>query len=84
MRYFFLAFSSLLVFCQHIVTGQSVALNREGYRLEAVRTVHPIEVDGILDEAVWKNTGKTSPFHRITPIDTGYARCTNRSDDGLR
>ncbi|MFO7670110.1 MAG: DUF5916 domain-containing protein [Bacteroidales bacterium] len=74
MRYFFPASSLFLLFCFSFLSGQSVAVNRDGYRLGAIRTNHPVEVDGILDDAVWQNAGRASRFHRIEPIDTGYAR----------
>ncbi len=32
-----------------------------------------MEVDGLLDEPIWSQSEKTTPFHRILPIDTGYA-----------
>jgi len=31
-------------------------------------------IDGRLEEEVWSKAEKTTSFHRITPIDTGYAR----------
>ncbi len=54
--------------------GQTTPINRGAFRLHAKKTDHPIAVDGILDEAIWSSTEKTTPFHRILPIDTGYAQ----------
>jgi hypothetical protein len=31
-------------------------------------------IDGRLEEEVWSKAERTTSFHRITPIDTGYAR----------
>jgi len=58
---------------QHL-HGQVTAVNREDYRLQASKISQKIEVDGILDEAIWSRAERTTPFFRITPIDTGYAK----------
>ncbi|MFH0757553.1 MAG: DUF5916 domain-containing protein [Bacteroidota bacterium] len=74
MRYFSPAFSIYLIFCFSTATGQSPAVNRDGYRIKALKTEEAIKVDGILDEAIWQNADRASRFHRIQPIDTGYAK----------
>ncbi|RLD55500.1 MAG: hydrolase, partial [Bacteroidetes bacterium] len=56
------------------LSGQDTAVNRSNFRLQALKTDQRIEVDGILDEAIWSRAERTTPFHRITPIDTGYAK----------
>jgi len=66
-------FLLLLFSISYTLTGQNRAVNRTNYRLHALKTDQPVEIDGILDEAIWSRAEKTSPFHRITPIDTGYA-----------
>jgi hypothetical protein len=38
-----------------------------------METDQVFKIDGILDEELWSKAEKTSPFFRITPIDTGYA-----------
>ncbi|RLD92395.1 MAG: hydrolase, partial [Bacteroidetes bacterium] len=53
--------------------GQNTPVNRADYRLQAMETDQTFKIDGILDEEVWSKAEKTSPFFRITPIDTGYA-----------
>jgi len=63
----------ILVFVQPLY-GQSTPVNRENFRLHASKIDQKIEVDGILDEAIWSQAQRTTPFYRITPIDTGYAR----------
>ncbi|MCK5137474.1 MAG: carbohydrate binding family 9 domain-containing protein [Bacteroidales bacterium] len=55
------------------VFAQSTPVNRGNYRLQVIRTESPITVDGVLDEKIWSQAEKTSPFYRILPIDTGYA-----------
>jgi hypothetical protein len=65
---------TLLLFCFYSLPGQSDAVNRNAYRILAKRTDQPVTVDGILDEPVWLDAEETSPFHRILPIDTGFAR----------
>jgi len=57
-----------------ILYGQATPVNRGKFRLQATKINQEIVVDGILDEAIWKQAERTTPFHRITPIDTGYAR----------
>jgi len=56
------------------VSGQSIPVNRDNYRLQIIRTENPITVDGVLDEKIWSHAEKTGNFHRILPIDTGYAQ----------
>lgn len=56
------------------LSAQSKPVNRDSYRLKAIRTDQVIEIDGKLDEGIWAKAGKTTPFFRIQPIDTGYAK----------
>ena len=65
----FFLFSMIL-----ILEAQNGPVNRADYRLQARLTDQPVLIDGILDEATWSLAEKTSPFHRITPTDTGYAK----------
>ena len=67
------ALLSLFVFF-HTLEGQQTPVNRANYRLQALKTDQPVIIDGKLDEGIWSRAQKTGPFHRITPIDTGYAR----------
>ena len=60
--------------CLMPLSGQDKAVNRSNFRLQALKTDQRIEVDGILDEAIWSRAERTTPFHRSTPIDTGYAK----------
>ena len=65
----------LFLFVFSIVSkGQNTPVNRADYRLQAKKTNENIEIDGLLDESIWSQVEKTSPFYRITPIDTGYAK----------
>ena len=57
-----------------VSNGQNTPVNRADYRLRALETDQVFKIDGILDEEAWSSAEKTSPFFRITPIDTGYAR----------
>ncbi|MEZ5071400.1 MAG: DUF5916 domain-containing protein [Bacteroidales bacterium] len=54
--------------------AQSDPVNRQDYRLRVAECNEIMTIDGVLDEAIWSTAQKTSPFFRITPIDTGYAR----------
>ncbi len=66
----------LIIVCSGLssLLGQGAPVNRENFRLQALETDQEITVDGLLDEDIWMRAEKTGPFHRITPIDTGYAR----------
>ena len=65
----------ILLFTISIVSnGQNTPINRADFRLQAMETDQAIEIDGLLDEPIWSKAEKTSPFFRITPIDTGYAK----------
>ncbi len=65
----------LFLFAISIVSnGQNTPVNRADYRLQALETDQDFKIDGILDEEAWSKAEKTSPFFRITPTDTGYAK----------
>ncbi len=53
--------------------AQQNLVNRDSYKLHISKTQSVIEIDGVLDDAVWKEAEKTGLFSRILPIDTGYA-----------
>ena len=53
--------------------GQSRGINRDKYRINISETDNTINVDGILDEPVWKTADIASHFQRVLPTDTGYA-----------
>ena len=48
-------------------------INRDKYRIHISRIDEHINVDGILDEAVWQSADVAKDFHGVLPIDTGYA-----------
>ena len=64
---------SLTLIVSHTLFGQTKAVNREKYRIHIFKTDEVINVDGILDENVWKSAEPTGKFQRVTPTDTGYA-----------
>ncbi|MDF1575978.1 MAG: DUF5916 domain-containing protein [Bacteroidales bacterium] len=64
----------LLIAISIVSYGQNTPVNRAGYRLHASKTDQPVTIDGILDEAIWAKAEKTTPFFRIQPVDTGYAK----------
>jgi hypothetical protein len=63
-----------MLLCFNAVRAQQGAVNRNAFRISAIRTKEAVFVDGQLDEAIWKKTEKSTPFYRILPIDTGYAQ----------
>lgn len=48
--------------------------NRADYRIHIAETTSPMTIDGIFDEPAWQTAEKVTNFHRVLPIDTGYAR----------
>jgi len=74
MKYGFPALLVCSLLYHQAVLGQNTPVNRDAYKLQAKRTWEIIEIDGVLDEEVWSMAEKTTPFHRILPIDTGYAQ----------
>ena len=53
--------------------AQSKAVNRDKYNIKIAPTQEKINVDGLLDEDIWKNAEKSGKLQRVTPTDTGYA-----------
>ena len=43
------------------------------YQLHIHKTFSPIQVDGAMDEPVWKNTDSASNFFMVLPMDTSRA-----------
>ena len=41
--------------------------------LSIQKTIEKIKIDGVLDEATWKNAAVAGDFFMITPVDTGKA-----------
>lgn len=56
------------------VMAQTKAVNRDKYRIHISQTSEKIQVDGLLDEAVWQTAEKSGKFQRVTPTDTGFAK----------
>ncbi|MGE5419161.1 MAG: DUF5916 domain-containing protein [Chloroflexota bacterium] len=54
--------------------GQSKAVNRDKYVIHINETSEKINLDGILDEEIWKTAEKSGKFQRVTPTDTGFAK----------
>lgn len=52
-----------------MVNGQGI----DNYRISIEKSAGPIKVDGILDEEAWKLAEVADNFHRVLPIDTGFA-----------
>ncbi|MEZ4825512.1 MAG: DUF5916 domain-containing protein [Bacteroidia bacterium] len=63
-HFLFLLFLSLAVSAQD---------NRQQYRLHIFPATEEITIDGILNENVWSTAEKAQDFHRVLPIDTGFA-----------
>ena len=74
MRRFYIFLSLTLITSGYThLQGQSRGINRDKYRINITQTTENINVDGLLDEEVWKSAECTGKFQRVTPTDTGYA-----------
>ncbi|MBN2861969.1 MAG: carbohydrate binding family 9 domain-containing protein [Bacteroidales bacterium] len=56
-----------------LISAQSRSMNHETYRIHITRINEEIEIDGLLEENIWKFAAKAEKFQRVTPTDTGYA-----------
>ena len=61
---------NILIYIPIILIGQ---VNTDDYRLSIQKTNEKIKIDGVLEEAVWKNAAVAKDFFMITPVDTGKA-----------
>ncbi len=69
-----LLLSTIIILCSNaILFSQSKGINREKYRINTTETTNNINIDGILDEPVWKTADKATHFQRVLPTDTGFA-----------
>ncbi len=73
----------ILVLCVSFINtlsllGQLKPGNREKYRIHINQTQAEINIDGVLDEQVWKTAQQVSDFRRVLPIDTGIASANTR------
>jgi hypothetical protein len=75
IRYFFLitTVSILFIFNNNLLIGQSKGVNRDKYRINISETNSSLNIDGILDEEVWKSADVATHFQRVLPTDTGFA-----------
>jgi len=61
---------NILIYIPIILIGQ---VNTDDYRLSIQKTNEKIKIDGVLEEAAWKNAAVAKDFFMITPVDTGKA-----------
>ena len=61
---------NILIYIPIILIGQ---VNTDDYRLSIQKTNEKIKIDGVLEEAAWKNAAVVKDFFMITPVDTGKA-----------
>jgi len=60
----------ILIYIPIILIGQ---VNTDDYRLSIQKTNEKIKIDGVLEEAAWKNAAVAKDFFMIIPVDTGKA-----------
>jgi hypothetical protein len=61
---------NILIYIPIILIGQ---VNTDDYRLSIQKANEKIKIDGVLEEAAWKNAAVAKDFFMITPVDTGKA-----------
>ncbi|MBS3772120.1 MAG: carbohydrate binding family 9 domain-containing protein [Bacteroidales bacterium] len=71
-------FLFLLAFVANEAIGQQVidsemSNNRQTHQIRIKKTNEDITIDGRLDESAWQQSEVADAFHRVLPIDTGYA-----------
>lgn len=72
-RYIIFLIIIIIVTGNSFLSGQSRGVNRDKYVIHIKQTSENINIDGLLDEDVWKTAECTGKFQRVTPTDTGYA-----------
>ena len=65
--------ASLILLLMLSTINKSLGQSNESYHLKIKKSSGQIYVDGILDEEAWKVADVADNFHRVLPIDTGYA-----------
>lgn len=68
-----LVIAATILFTNALSQDNPKGINRDKYRINISKTSSHINVDGILDEAVWLTSDMATNFHRVTPTDTGFA-----------
>ncbi|MCF8233172.1 MAG: carbohydrate binding family 9 domain-containing protein, partial [Bacteroidales bacterium] len=54
-------------------TANEMSNNRRTHQIRIKKTSENITIDGRLDESAWQESEVADEFHRVLPIDTGYA-----------
>jgi len=73
MKIFFGVLCAFILMNSFSILGQLKAVNRGKYQIHINQTESEINVDGFLNEGVWKNAEIADNFRRVLPIDTGFA-----------
>lgn len=72
MKQCLLVFSLIIINTSNFF-GQLQQVNRQKYQVHINHSSEQIEVDGFLNEEIWKNAEPATDFIRVLPIDTGLA-----------
>jgi len=67
-----LAFITIRVSGQ-VQTANEMSNNRQTHQIRIQKTNKKITIDGKLNEVPWQKSQVAKEFHRVLPIDTGYA-----------
>ncbi|HEX8358292.1 MAG TPA: DUF5916 domain-containing protein, partial [Segetibacter sp.] len=72
-KWLFINPALLLFFCL-IYESSAAQKKNEAYQLHIQKTSSIIKIDGIADEAGWKNTEVAKDFFMVLPMDTSFAK----------
>ena len=68
----------LLFFCSvcfiFTLSGQTQGINRQAEKVHIHKISEEINIDGLLDEKIWKVAERATGFRRVLPTDTGFAK----------
>ncbi len=72
LLFLFLAFSFFSGFAQKEEKAPGNTFNKD-FILHIKKANSPITIDGVIDEPAWLSAEKAENFHKVQPIDTGFA-----------
>ncbi|MDX1942069.1 MAG: DUF5916 domain-containing protein [Saprospiraceae bacterium] len=65
-----LSFATILLFIPPLLSQKI----NESYQLHIRKTNAPIRVDGVMDEAAWKEAAVAQDFYSVLPMDTSFGK----------
>ena len=70
-----IVFIFLIFIFQNSLFSQVIpGMNRSRYIIPIQMTRQPLVLDGLLNDPAWQSARRVDHFHRVLPMDTGYAK----------